>query len=217
MRDEFDPVKTFNHLIMGWWKIVVAAILGGLLGLAVSFVLPPIYQAEAIFHTGLDFTEINFENLVDENNEPLKFTQYDEDLALQVIQRVLLAELPAAYDYARSLDPSIDFPTFQKDQQIQRYHALWYLRYRHRDPQVAQAIVNYWADRANTTLQDAQAAEQAEPFVIVEQVTEAGLPQTPLYQNRNTLVLAGTVIGFLVGVLAVDFKARHLSRQVKGA
>ena len=209
MRDALDPVTTLLRLFRNWWKIVIAALLGGLLGLAFSTILPPLYQAEAIFHASLDFTEINFENLVGENGEPVTFTQYDEDLALQVIQRVLLAELPAAFDYARSLDHTLDFPAFEKNHQIQRYHALWYLRYRHPDPQIAQSVVNFWAEKAWQTLQDAQAEEKAETFVIVERVAPAWLPQAPLYQNRNALVLAGTLIGFVIGVMGVDFYYRY--------
>ena len=30
--DEFDPVASFENLIKSWWKIVLAAVIGGLLG-----------------------------------------------------------------------------------------------------------------------------------------------------------------------------------------
>ena len=53
MQDVMDPIATFNNLYKGWWKIVTLAVIGGLLGLGLSFVLPPMYEAEAIFHTSL--------------------------------------------------------------------------------------------------------------------------------------------------------------------
>lgn len=214
MRDEFDPVKTFNNFVKSWWKIVVIAFIGGFLGLAFSFILQPTYQAEAIFNSSIDFTEINYENLVGEYDGPARWTQYDEDLALQVVQRVLLGELADAYAFALTLDPTLEIQTFQKDKQIERYHALWFLRYRHEDPQVAQEIVNFWAVKSLDALHEAQALEMAETFVMVDLISKAALPGVPTYHNRNTLVLAGTMIGFLAGVIMVDFKGRFLSQQV---
>ncbi len=216
MRDTIDPVKSFNHLIQNWWKLVLFAIIGGLLGLAVSYIKPAKYQAEALFHASIDFTEVNFENLVNETGDPVRFTQYDEDIALQVVQRMLLAKLNDAFRYARTLDPELDGPTFQRDKQIQRLHAQWALRYRHENPQIAQAIVNYWADIGLEALREAQASGRAEPFVIVDLVYEADLPQSPIYHHRNTLLLSGTVIGLLCGIIWVDFGNRFLNRRAKG-
>jgi len=213
MRDELDPLNTFKNLLNNWWKIVLAAVLVGLVGLVISFILPPTYQAEATFHASIDFTQINFENLVDDNNNPVRFTQYDEDLALQVVQRVLLAEMDEAFDYALTLDPALDIETFKHDMQIQRYHAKWHLRYRHEDPKIAQAIVNYWAENGMEGLREAQATGEAESFVIVDLVSEALLPQTPLYRNRNTLVVAGTVVGFVAGIILVDSQTRFGLRR----
>lgn len=204
MQNEFDLLKTLNNLFSKWLMILALAVLVGLVGLAISCILPPMYQAEAVFHASIDFTEINFENLVDSNDQSYEFTQYDEDLAVQVVQRVLLEKMDAAYDYALTLDPGLDSTKFERDSQIQRYHAQWHLRYRHEDPAVAQAIVNYWADEGYQALLDAQESGEAESFVIADLVSKASLPETPLYQHRNTLVLAGTIIGLLAGIILVD-------------
>jgi len=217
MRDVFDPVKAFENLMAGWWKIVTVAILGGLVGLVISFIQPPTYQAEAVFHASIDFTDINFENLVGENGAPARFTQFDEDLALQVVERMLLSEMDAAYQYALTLDPDLDVETFERDKQIMRYHAQWVLRYRHEDPQIAQAIVNFWAEAGWQALQTAQAMETAETFVIVDLVSTAELPQSPVYFNRNTLITAGMVFGLVVGILLVDFTGRYIDRRREGA
>lgn len=208
MQDKFDPFETFNTLVKGWWKIVLVAAMGGLLGLTVSFIMPPVYQAEAVFHASIDFTEINFENLVDQNGEPAKFTQYDEDLALQIVQRAVIAEQDKAFAYAVSLDSEIDQRTFERDHQIQRYNAQWVLRYRHADPEVARAIVNYWAEDSFERIKQDQASGTAESFVLVDWDSKASTPQTPTYRNRNTLVLTGTLIGFVAGVIGVDFRGR---------
>ena len=217
MQDEFELLGTINQLFRRWWIILVVAILGGLVGFGISMSLKPIYQAEAIFNASIDFTEINYENLVGEYGDPLVFTQYDEDLAVQIVQRILLSQKDEAYAYAVSLDPELTWKDFLKNYQVQRYHAHWYLRYRHEDPGVAQAIVNYWADESMISLQAAQESGKAEPFVIVDYVSEAVLPQAPTYHNRNTLVLAGTVIGFVIGILLADSRKRFAKPQASEA
>lgn len=209
MQDMFDPISTYKNLLERWWVIVIAAFIGGLLAYGLSFLMPEKYQAEAIFNASIDFTEVNFENLQNENGDPLTFTQYDEDLALQVVQRMLLATKNDAFQYAQSLDPGLDIGTFNNNYQIRRYHALWYLRYRHQDPQIAQSIVNFWAERGWEALQEAQQGGRAEEFVILDLVSFAALPNAAIYQNRNNLILAGTMIGFITGVILVDFTIRY--------
>jgi hypothetical protein len=217
MQDVMVPVITFNRLLTGWWKIVVLAVLGGLIGLAVSAIIPPMYQAEATFHASIDFTQINFDNMVGEYGDPLVFTQYDEDLALQVVERVLLAERQEALNFAKTLDPDLDGQTFWENKQIQRYLGRWHLRYRHHDPAIAQAIVNYWAEIGMQALEEAQETGRAESFVIIDMVSEADLPQTPIYRNRTSLVLAGTLVGFVCGIILVDFSGRYLNQKGREA
>ncbi len=209
MRDVYDPIKSYKRLLERWWIIIFIAFIGGLLAYGISFLKPEKYQAEAIFNASIDFTEINFENLQGEGGDPLTFTQYDEDLALQVVQRMLLETKGTAFQYAQSLDPTIDLLTFDRNYQIRRAHALWYLRYRHQDPQTAQAIVNFWAEIGWEALQEAQENGRAEEFVIVDLVTLASLPQAPIYHNRNNLIFAGTLMGFLTGILLIDFTGHH--------
>jgi len=217
MRDVFDPLGALNRLIKYWWVIVLLAIAGGFLALAISYLLPPMYQAEAVIHASVDFSEINFEDLASEGNSLVVWTQYVEDMALQVVQRALLSTQPEAFNYAQQLDPDLDRPTFLRDVKIQRYHSLWSLRYRHEDSKIAQMIVNYWANIGLDFLKETQASGIEQPFVAVDLVSEASQPQTPHYQHRNTLVLAGTVIGFFIGVLLVDFRRQFSNRQVKEA
>lgn len=213
MQDEFELLGSFSHLLRRWWIILIIAIVGGLAGLGVSMMLKPLYQAEAIINASIDFTEINFENMVGQYGEPLVFSQYDEDLALQVVQSILFSREDEAYEYALTLEPDLTLAEFEKNYQIERYHAHWYLRYRHEDPEVAQAIVNYWVDEALPALALAQENWNAESFVMIELISTASLPQTPIYHSRSTLVLAGTVIGFIIGIIVVDSKKRFAKTQ----
>ena len=213
MRDVYDPIESYKRLLERWWVIIVIAFIGGLLAFGISFLKPEKYQAEAIFNASIDFTEINFENLQDEGGEQKTFTQYDEDLAVQVVQRMLLETKDAAFQYAQSFDPTLDLKTFDRNYQIRRSHALWYLRYRHQNPHTAQAIVNFWAEKGWEALQEAQENDRAEDFVIVDLVTSASLPQAPIYHNRNNLILAGTFMGFFSGILFVEFSGRYRAKS----
>jgi uncharacterized protein involved in exopolysaccharide biosynthesis len=213
MRDSLDPLKTFNQLLKGWWKIVILAALGGLVGLGVTFLLPAKYQAEAIIHASIDFTEINYENMVGEYGDPLVWTQFEEDLALQVVKRMVQARSNGTYEFALTLDPDLSKETFLENYQIERYLSEWYLRYRHEDPKVAQEVVNFWAGRALQSIRIAQKNGNAESFVIVDLVSLADEPTSPVYHQRGTLVLAGTAAGFFSGILLVDFKGRFTRRD----
>ena len=208
-----DFIETMNNLFRRWWLIAVFTIVGGLLALAFSALKPPKYEAEAIFSASIDYRDINFENLVDETESPLTFSQYDIDMALSAVHTVLLQVRDEAFTFAQSLDPSLEAETFENNMLIERQLGLWYLRYRHEDAQTAQSIVNYWAELGIDVMKAGQAAETIEPYVLVEWVSEASLPQSPVYQNRNTLALAGIVAGFALGILVVDIQYRFIPRK----
>ena len=217
MRDEFNPLQTFKNLQQGWWKIVLLAVAGGLVGLVFSFLRPAMYQAEASIHASIDFTEINYENKVGEYGDPLVWTQFEEDLALQVVQRMAQARLDQVYEFALTLDADLVEEDFADDTQVERYLGNWFLRYRHEDPRIAQEVANYWAERVLRSVRWAQENDRAESFVIIELISQADQPTSPIYYQRHALVLAGTGAGFFLGILLVDFSGRFLkSRKREG-
>ncbi|MFN2304977.1 MAG: hypothetical protein ACK2TV_14695, partial [Anaerolineales bacterium] len=122
-----------------------------------------------------------------------------------------------ALQYAQTLDATLNDVTFNQKGQIRRYHALWYLRYQHENPEVAQAIVNYWAEEGWKALRQAQADGGVEDYVIVDLVSLANLPHKPIYQTRNLIVLVGLVIGFLSGIILVDYWGLSSNSEVVSA
>jgi hypothetical protein len=214
--DAFSLIDTINHLLQNWWKIVLYMIIFSLFGLAFSLIRPPKYEAEAIFSSTIDYSQLNFDNLVDDRNQPYELTQYDLDLALSAVQRILTQVRNKAIAHAQTLDPTLDGATFQQNMLLERLHDRWYLRYRHEDPLIAQSIVNHWAGLGAAQLAEEQASGKVESFVLASLIAEANLPTQPIYQNRNTLILAGTLIGFGVGVILVDMKYRYFSSTTKG-
>jgi uncharacterized protein involved in exopolysaccharide biosynthesis len=214
-QNTFIPYETLRHLLTNWWKIALLAVLFGMLGLATSYLIPPKYEAEAIFTATIDYRDINFENLQKENGKPLTITQYDYDLALSVVQTVLLQVKNDVIAYAQTLDPALDAQTFEDNMRIERRHAEWSLRYRHEDPAVAQAIVNYWAEVGLAQLEKAQESEVLAPYVKVDLTTLANLPGTPIYQNRTIVIFASALMGFAVGVLTIDVRYRYTLKRNK--
>jgi uncharacterized protein involved in exopolysaccharide biosynthesis len=214
--DTFHLIDTINHLLQNWWKITLCGIIFGLLGLAFSFIRPPKYEAQAIFSSTVDYSQLNFENIVDEREQPYQLTQYDLDLALSAVQRILTQVRNKAIAHAQSLDPTLDGGTFEQNMRLERLHDRWYLRYRHEDPQIAQSIVNHWAELGAAQLVEEQASGKVESFVLASLIAEANLPNQPIYQNRNTLILAGALIGLGIGVILVDMKYRYFSPTPKG-
>lgn len=212
-----DFIETMNNLLRRWWVIAIYAIVFGLLGLVFSYISPPKYEAEAIFSAGVDYRDINFDNLVDETNSPLTFSQYDVDMALSAVQTVLLQVRDEAFSYAQTLDPALDAETFENDGLIERRLGQWYLRYRHQDAQTAQAIVNKWAELGIEEMKAQQETETIEPYVMIELTALASLPKTPEYQNRNVLTLAGIIIGLTAGILAVDIRYRYFPQKAQDA
>jgi uncharacterized protein involved in exopolysaccharide biosynthesis len=203
--DTFNLIDTLHHLMQNWWKITLCVIIFGLLGLAFSFIRPPKYEAQAIFSSTIDY-----------RNQPYELTQYDLDLALSVVQRILLQVRNQAIAYAQTLDPTLDSGTFEQNMRLERLHDRWYLRYRHQNPLIAQSIVNHWAELGAAQLAEEQASGKVESFVLASLIAEANLPNRPIYQNRNTMVLAGSLIGFGVGIILVDIKYRYFSSAPKG-
>jgi len=208
MSDTLDPKLSLQNILHNWWKIVLIAYLFSLVGLVASYLLPTKYQAEAVLSATIDFTEINYENLVDDKGKPVEFSQYDEDLALAVVERFMIQDIDAAFAYAQTLDPSLTLSKFERDSQIARDFAKWFVRYRHANPEVAQQVVNYWMNLGYEDLIAAQMDGETENYVMVEMVREAPLPTKPVYQVRGTLVLAGALAGIVIGVLLVDGKFR---------
>jgi len=208
MSDTLDPKSSLKNILHNWWKIVLIAYLFSLVGLVASYLLPAKYQAEATLSASIDFTEINYDNLVDDKGDPVEFSQYDEDLALAVVKRLMVQNIDAAFAYAQTLDSTLTLSIFERDSQISRDFAEWYIRYRHASPKVAQQVANYWMNLGYNDLKAAQANGETENYVVVDIVREAPLPVKPIYQVRGTLVLAGTFIGFVVGLLVVDGKFR---------
>ena len=98
---------------------------------------------------------------------------------------------------------------------IERRHAFWELRFRHTDAAFAQALVNMWAQRGYQSMLQMQADGLAPAYVVYGPPTLARKPLQPVYYATNKLVLAGSLVGWLAGLLFVELAARRMLARTK--
>lgn len=203
-QDEFVPFEHFARMMRKWWAIVLVAILGGLTGFGVHQFQPPLYEAQATFLASIDFNKVDLLHPPAPTPAPYQFTQYDEDISLVVVESSLRYVVPQVVEYARTIGLQVDSNTLLNQTTIERENAYWMLRFRSTDPVKVQKIVDYWADLGFADLQAKQKAGQLPSYIFFDLIQKADLPGSPRYFRTNVFVLAGAVIGLLVGVVLVN-------------
>lgn len=204
MAEEYVPLEHFNRLYRRWWLIVLATILGGGLGYLYYAAQTPIYQATATFYVTIDLEKFPFEET------PIDLFQYNEDLAIAAVEGVMRSQevLQGVLDEAARQGLPLSTPELIYNIGIERKHAFWEARFRHSDPALAQAVVNLWAQMGYKAMLAWQEEGRVANFVIFNPPSLAPLPQEPVTPPRSQLMTAGSVLGFLVGVLAANWLAR---------
>jgi len=202
--EEFEPVEHISRLIKFWWVLVLCAALGGAAGLMINRFKAPVYEAQAIFMTIIDFNKIDFTHPPANTPEPYQFSQYDEDLSLALVQTSLIRVEPQVVDFAKQNGLSIDIAGLTETSTVERYHAYWYVRFRDSDPALAQKMVNYWAQAGFADMQAKQKANELPTYILFDLIQLAELPKSPTYLQTNSFVLAGIVIGLIAGILLVN-------------
>jgi hypothetical protein len=209
--NEYILIERFYRLARLWWLIVLAALLGSLVGYLLHTSRPPIYEATAIFEANIDFSRL----------EGVALTQYDEDLALSTMSQALYYS-PELYDrlipHPTFQASGMDYYTWIPSVTIERQHAFWKLRFRHPDPQIAQSLVNLWAELGDGLIREWQAAGKFPDYVVVSTPRLADLPLEPAIYGRNQMMFASTLLGMLVGIALVEFSSpinRRSKREIE--
>ena len=192
---EFVPIENFKRILKFWWLILLLSIAGGITGFIIHRQKPPVYEAKAVFMASIDFNKIS---------PPYTLTQYDEDISLVTVEVVLKQALPSVLAYIRDNNLLPDPNILLTQYVIERKNAYWELRFRYSDPVVAQKIVTFWAQLTFVRLQDWQKSGQMPSYIYFALVQLATLPDHPVYFGTNTMVLAGSLIGLIAGVLVVN-------------
>ncbi len=202
--EEFVPINHFNRILRLWWVVVVFAVSGGVIGFVVHRTKPPVYEAKAVFMASIDFNKIDFMHPKPGTPVPYEFTQYDEDVSLVVVESALHQVIPQVVTFAQQNGLALDNTGLVNLATIERKHAYWELRFRSPDPALAQKIANYWAQAGYAQLQASQKAGQIPPYIFFTLDQLAELPISPMYFQTNSFVLAGMVIGLVIGILGVN-------------
>jgi hypothetical protein len=204
VENEFVPFDYFARLARFWWVVVLCAVLGGAIGLIIHRLKPPIYEAQAVFTASIDFNKIDFMHPQASTPVPFQFTQYDEDIALSVVNSSLIDVVPQVVTFAQQNGIQVDATGLKSQSTIEREHAYWDLRYRNADPILAQKIVNYWAETGFSDLKTKRSAGQVQPYVTFDLIQLADLPKNPAYFQTNSFVMSGALLGLITGLLAAN-------------
>ncbi len=201
--DEFVPIDFFSSLLRWWWIAVLCVVIGGGVGLLAHRLKPPVYEAQAVFTASIDVNKIDIP-VPPAGTPAYQFTQYDEDIALSVVQAALIQVVPQVVTFAQQNGFPVDSAGLQANATIERKNALWEIRYRSPDPVLAQKVVNYWAQQGFSDLKARLAAGQVQPYVTFDLIQLADIPAGPAYFQTNSFVFSGGFLGLIAGLLLVN-------------
>ena len=168
----------------------------------------PLYEATATYLVTIDLDRFPLRGM-DED-----LIQYNEDLAVNTTQSVLLSNEVVEKVISQVDDSSSNLTAYDllHNYTIERKHETWELRYRNQNPQQAQWIVNTWAEAGYQTMLTWQETGKAPDYVVFHSPTQAFTPHEPVYYDRNKVVLAGVLIGFIAGIVLSNLTHRPSMR-----
>jgi uncharacterized protein involved in exopolysaccharide biosynthesis len=209
--DEFLPLQHFYRLTRLWWLIVLCAVLG--LGAANLFhrLNPPVYQATASINVTIDLAELQILSDI-----PKDKLQYNEDLAVSVTDQAFRALESYETVLARAIAQGLPIPdvgTLYLNHTLERRHAVWQIHYRHTDPQVAQSVADIWAEVAYENMSLWLSTGQIPAYLVVMPPVQAALPTAPVLYDLYRLLIAGTLIGLILGIFLAELLARRFSHS----
>lgn len=194
---EFSPYALFSRVIKFWWIVLLGTIIGGGFGFIFFHLHHPVYEATATYFVTLDL------NLFPTLGIREDLIQYNEDMALNTTEGALLSTevVNNVILQLKNSGQSLTAKDLLNNYTIERKHDIWELRFRSQDPSVAQSIVNIWAQLGYQAMLAWQASGKAPDYVIFRPPTLALIPERPVLYGRNNLMLAGALIGFIIGII----------------
>lgn len=198
---EINPDEQLGRLLRSWWIIALSMLVFGAAGYLFHALRPPLYEATSTYNIWLDF---NYLKTVRE------FTEYDEDLSINAVGNsyVSPAVLQPVIDEALKQGWMKNAGELYTNYRLERKHSDWELRYRSTDPQIAMDMVNYWIRMGYQNLLEMQKNEKIPAYVRFSEPTAAVLPAAPVRYGRNNLILAGALLGLVIGTLFSGWLSR---------
>jgi uncharacterized protein involved in exopolysaccharide biosynthesis len=176
---EIQPLEELNLVLRKWYLLALLGILGGLIGLGVSAVLPPQYEARATLQVALFLPEGQFYTDAQ--------TDYQLNSAIEVVySAAMLQQLVSSFQ-----SEGKDVET--SDLTLERRESTWDLVVRNRDPQLAAEATNAWLDETLARLEEAgahslQASELASQIAVLNGCAiSQTLPLCASFKNMEEL------------------------------
>jgi uncharacterized protein involved in exopolysaccharide biosynthesis len=143
-----DSRELLVRLLRRWPWVFLAGVLGGLLGLGVSGLMPPVYEAVAVVGVGVD------------PGRALPIDDETRRLALERVREVFLADTTLeVVRLGAGEDVAAEFATVNRLRdtlRLSEVNAGWELGVRSRLPERAAALANLWSVVSIRALQEAE-------------------------------------------------------------
>lgn len=210
--NELSPFEYYNRIVKYWWIVFLATLLGGALGFVFFHLHPPVYEATATYIVSLDLTKFPIQGVKED------VILYNEDMAVNTTQDVLLSDkvLKDLFTQLKSSGVSLTANELTQNYTIERKQEIWELRYRSLIPSDAQTVVNIWAQIGYQTMLSWQTTGKAPAYVIFQPPSPATLPTQPVLYGRSNLMLAGALIGLIIGIIISTRLSRFPTRRPAG-
>jgi hypothetical protein len=145
MPDSISPRDKALTLMTFWWVVAAAAILGGLAGMGVHALKPPVYEAQARITMGIDFYQTGY------------MEQFDKDLALVSAAGIIYSAdvMNQVVSAANAQGIPVDYDTLKNAATFERKSYEWILRLRYPDAGEAADLANLWVEHGISALDTA--------------------------------------------------------------
>ena len=148
---EIDLGRLYSAALHRWPLVLATAVLGGLLGIAFSAVMPAKYQAVAELSIGIDHSRVE---LLDEETERQILLRVQDFLLSDAVLAGAIEKLPPAL----ALESGIADPAAIRERaKLTRIDAMWNLMVTDPVPEQAAALANAWAESSLELLTETQA------------------------------------------------------------
>ena len=154
---DFSPYDTFDRALRHWWLVASCMVIGGLIGLGLSVLIKPTYQARANYLVVMDMDQL----------ARLMGIAKAEDIPFADINPYYVAAEEIFYDLAtrqavikQAQASGIDLKPAEFDQSkfiLDRQGSRWLALVRDTNPETAAWLANTWLSIADERIRDAQA------------------------------------------------------------
>jgi len=157
MENDFVPTELIKTMARKWWILVLAMVLGGLVGMLITRVHKPVYQSQAVLTTAVDYAytgtlkDFELDHLIMAVGEVIDSTNVRDAGVENVLSE----------GFADSTDEILN------NLNVIRKGNSWLLTVRASDPVVAQQIATLWGNKALNSLIDRREAAMEEFHIHV--------------------------------------------------